>query len=60
MKRAIIWTIAVVALVGMGATFSRVLPALWESNVLDCITVAAGMSHLMLAILDKAIKGEWL
>lgn len=47
------------AAIGVVATAFRVLPSLWETNVLDCITVGACLLLGAAMMAQRALTGQW-
>jgi hypothetical protein len=48
------------AIVGICGTAWRVLPPLWDTNVIDCIVVAAALAVMVLDAAHRVITGRSL
>lgn len=59
MSRALSCGFHLVAACGVGLTASRVVPWLWDTNVIDCVIVTAALGMTVVMQLHKALTGEW-
>jgi len=50
----------VLATMGIAVTACHVLPALWNSNVLDCVIVGTSLFLAAAMQINKAFTGRWL
>lgn len=47
------------AALGVGLCATRVLPPLWETNILDCISVGAALLLSIVMFVTRAVTGKW-
>jgi hypothetical protein len=53
----VIWALAAI---GYVVTAFKVLPHLWDTDVLSCICVAAALALMVVSCINNAFKGERL
>ena len=51
--------VSALAVVGIAITAYRVVPMLWDTNILDSIIVAAALAIAVLTQMHRALTGEW-